>query len=134
MYFFRNIIYRFVFTGSWFHFWFFPALIFAVCFSTILFKINCGRLLIPLSIIAYTIGCIGCSYYELGINMPVLKDLFALENFDLIRRILLMGFPFFASGYLVYKIEKKSKKIIVNKYLLCIWLTAVLHIMRTLYI
>ncbi len=130
-----NSVYSFIITGSYYHFWFFPALIFAVCFTTFLFKIKCDKVLIPLSIFLYIIGCFGCSYYEIGIQIPILRNLFLSPHFNLIRRVLLMGVPFFVSGYLVYKI--KSRNITMNK-LLCgevmavaIWLVEI-YIVRML--
>lgn len=117
-----NCVYTFIITGSHYHFWFFPALIFAVCFSTLLFKIKCQKLIIPLSILLYIIGCLGCSYYEVGINIPVLGNLFTLSEFDLIRKVFLMGFPFFASGYFVYKLKEKIVSTTSNKKLLLIWI------------
>ena len=98
-------VYRFVITGTYEHFWFFPALLFAVCCTTLLFKIGGGKLLIPIGIFLYGIGCLGCSYYKLAVKIPGLGGLFLMPQFDLIRRVLLMGLPFFLCGYLVYKIE-----------------------------
>ncbi|MCM1458720.1 MAG: acyltransferase [Bacteroides sp.] len=108
-------IYQFIVTGSHYHFWFFPALIFAVCFTTLLFKFKCNKLCIPLSIFLYIIGCLGCSYYEIGTKIPILQNLFLSSHFNLIRRVLLMGVPFFISGYLVYKI--KIRYVAINKML-----------------
>lgn len=41
--------YRFLVTGTYEHFWFFPALLFAVCFTTLLFQLGGKRLLVPFS-------------------------------------------------------------------------------------
>ncbi len=114
-------VYRFLITGSHVHFWFFPALIYSVCLATLAFKIKAGRWLIPVSVILYLVGCLGCSYYELGIRIPVLSGLFLTSEFTLIRRILLMGFSFFVSGYLVYKIRDKAFRATTNKGLFLIW-------------
>lgn len=104
-------LYRFLVTGTYEHFWFFPALLFAVCFTTLLFKIGRKGLLVPFSILLYIIGCLGCSYYKLAVELPGLGSLFVSSRFVLIRRVLLMGVPFFVSGYLVYKIEKRVEKL-----------------------
>ena len=117
-----SCVYQFVITGSHYHFWFFPALIFAVCLTTLMFKVKYNKVIVPLSIILYIVGCLGSSYYELGIHVPILGKLFMISQFSLIRRILLMGFPFFTCGYLVYKIKDKIFGAISNKSLLIIWI------------
>ena len=124
--FFENSAYMFFVTGSHYHFWFFPALIFAVCFTTFLYKIKCQRLLIPLSIVLYCIGVLGCSYFKIGIRIPVLGVLFTSENFELIRRIFLMGFPLFISGYIVYKVQEKVERKVSDKNLFFLFSATVL--------
>lgn len=108
-------VYRFVVTGTWEHFWFFPALLFAVCVTTLLFRAGGKKMLIPFSIFSYAIGCLGCSYYKLAVRLPGLGSLFLHPRFDLVRRVLLMGFPFFVCGYLVYKIEKRIERLTGDK-------------------
>ena len=127
-------IYHFIITGSWEHFWFFPALIFSVCLSTIIFRIRCSKIIIPLSIFLYIIGCLGCSYYEISIHIPVLENLFSFSHFNLIRRILLMGFPFFVSGYLVYKIREPTFHILTNKVLLFIEIVVIIIWLAEIYL
>lgn len=109
-YFLAGCLYRFIVTGTWEHFWFFPALLFAVCATTLVFKAGGKNVLIPFSICLYVIGCLGCSYYKLAVGLPGLGSLFLLPQFDLVRRVLLMGFPFFVCGYLVYRIENRMEK------------------------
>ncbi len=113
----QGCIYRFVVTGSYEHFWFFPALIFSVCLTTLLFKVGSRKMLIPLSIFLYIIGCLGCAYYNLAVQLPGLGSLFSFSQFNLIRRVLLMGFPFFICGYFVYKIEERIRGFIADKIL-----------------
>lgn len=112
--------FRAVTTGSAYHFWFFPALFFAVIFTTLLFKIKCKKLLLPLAGIAFVVGCLGCSYYHLGVNIPVLGSLFAHPKFEEIRRVFLMGFPFFAAGYLV-RLTEKAMNTLSKKTLWLLW-------------
>lgn len=100
-----NCIYGFFISGSYYHFWFFPALIYSVVFTTVIFKFRLEKLLIPMSIVLYIFGCIGCAYYKISVNIPIFGSLFEAQYFDLIRRILLMGFPFFISGYVVFKLK-----------------------------
>ncbi len=109
---------NFLIKGSYYHFWFFPAIIFCVCFTTLLFKLKLNKIIIPLSIILYIIGCLGCSYFQVTSNLPILGVLYNSEYFTLIRRIFLMGFPFFVSGYAVYKIKNKILNKLSNTKLL----------------
>ncbi|MBQ7067114.1 MAG: acyltransferase [Lachnospiraceae bacterium] len=118
-------LYKFAISGSYYHFWFFPALIFAVCFTTFLFKIGYKKVIIPLSIVLYCIGCLGCSYYKLGICIPGLRTVFTFSGFNVIRRVLCMGFPFFLCGYLVYKIKEKVFAYTTNIKLFVIWIISV---------
>ena len=129
-----SCVIQFIITGSHYHFWFFPALIFSVCCTTLIIKIVFKKILIPLSIILYTIGCLGCSYYEIGITIPILGKLFTFSHFNLIRRVLLMGFPFFICGYLVYKIKEKVIHVTTNKKLLLTWFAVVAIWLLEIYI
>lgn len=91
----------FIFYGSWYHFWFFPALIISVILTYVLYKRVGLKWLFVISILLYTLGCIGCSYYTLGIRIPFLNILFKSNYFTAIRRVFLMGFPFFTAGGMV---------------------------------
>lgn len=106
--------------GSYYHLWFFPAMIVTVCIATVAFKVGAKRLLIPLSIVFYIIGCLGTSYYSIGAGLPVLGQLFNMEQFLIVRRIFLMGFPFFCCGYLIFKVEDKLKKLISNRTMIVV--------------
>ncbi|MBQ9743428.1 MAG: acyltransferase [Ruminococcus sp.] len=101
----REKVVGFLITGSADHFWYFPALIISVMLVTLIHKFGGIRLLIPLSIVVYIIGLFGTSYYSVGVQIPLLGDLYSWENFNVLRRILFMGFPFFVSGYFVRKLE-----------------------------
>lgn len=92
--------------GSYYHFWFFPALLFSVVIVTLFFKIKGLNFIFVLSIVFYIIGSLGCSYYQLAIEIPVLSFLVQSKWFELIRRILLMGLPFFCLGGIL-NIKKK---------------------------
>ena len=100
----------FFITGSHYHFWFFPALIFAVIVSTLAYKLKLQKLLLPFSLILYGIGCFGCSYHTIGMNIPFLSIVYSSQYFTIIRRIIFMGFPFFTGGLLVHEIEKHMSK------------------------
>ncbi|HAB94718.1 MAG TPA: hypothetical protein DCF49_08190 [Lachnospiraceae bacterium] len=102
----RSCVKRFLIDGSHYHFWFFPALIFSVIFVTVLFKLRLQALILPVSIVLYAVGCLGGPYYAFGNRIPVLAALYARDNYTMIRRIYLMGIPFFSAGYLVVLIVK----------------------------
>ena len=99
----------FVFTGSHFHFWFFPALFFSIIVTTIIkyYRIH-DKWLIFISLCLYAFGCLGCSYYNFAINIPGVSQTIQSTYFNFIRRVLLMGFPFFVSGYWVNRIYKSQ--------------------------
>ena len=96
--------------GSSYHFWFFPALFFSITLTTILWKCSRQKLLIALSLAAYALGCLGCSYQNLSIHIPILQNLYLSDHFTLIRRVVLMGFPFFVSGYLVQIVSDRMSR------------------------
>lgn len=102
---------NFLIKGSYYHFWFFPALIISVCIVTLIYKLRLQKLLFPLGLILYTVGCIGCSYYSIGIKIPLLGQLYGFSEFLVIRRIFLMGLPFFICGQFVNKIRSKALKL-----------------------
>lgn len=105
-----NIL-NFLFFGSYYHLWYFPALIFCVIISSIFNKIKHLNRLAIISILLYIIGLLGCSYYSLGIKIPILNKLYEFSQFTLIRRVCLMGLPFFMLGYFIQSINHKIYKI-----------------------
>lgn len=98
-----NCVKRFVIFGSRGHFWFFPALIFSVCLATLMYKLKCRWLILPLGIVLYTVGCLGSGYYHLG--KYAFGWLYRFSQYEVIRRVLLMGFPFFGCGLLVGRLK-----------------------------
>lgn len=101
-----HCVYSFFLTGSHYHFWFFPALTYSACFVALFYKLKLQKALLPVSFLLYTIGCLGCSYRTIGNTVPGLSALFELSSFLTIRRIFLMGFPFFVAGIAVDRICK----------------------------
>ena len=131
-----NCVVSFIFYGSSYHFWFFPALIFALCFTTLLWKMRYQKIIIPLSIILYIIGVLGCAYYNLCRGLPLLSKLFEHELFTAIRRILLMGFPFFAGGYLVLSVENvinKRQSLLMWIVSLTVWIIEIVIVIQNRY-
>lgn len=101
-----GIFYYFV-SGSRGHFWFFPAIIYSVCLITLLYKAGAKKWIIPLGILCYLVGSLGSTYYTLGVQIPVLGQLFRMQEWVTFRRILLTGFPCMGGGYLVYLLQKR---------------------------
>ena len=128
-----SCFYSFIVTGSHYHFWFFPALIFSVCLTTIIYKLKINKILIPLSIVLYIIGCLGCSYYNIGINIPLLNHVYKLSQFDIIRKIIFMGFPFFICGSLVNKIQNKIRNIFSFSFYLYLILVSIILWLSEIY-
>lgn len=85
--------------GSEYHLWFFPALFFCLFVVTLFYKIKQLRLLFCFSLALYALGCLGCSYYAIGEQIPVVQQIINLPQFEIIRRVVLMGLPFYMLGY-----------------------------------
>ena len=109
-----NCLLGFLAYGSFYHFWYFPALLCSLCLSELLWRLKTGRTLVPLSILLYLIGCMGCSYYNICRDVPILGALFSYSGFETIRRVFLMGFPFFVSGYLILQVKDRLAKRILR--------------------
>ncbi len=106
-----SCIVDFFITGSYYHFWFFPALIFSAIITTLLFKVCGKKATIYISLIMYFFGCIGCAYGNLAANIPLLGTFFKSHYFTVARRIFFMGFPFFVSGYVAEILLEKTKEL-----------------------
>ena len=103
--FFINCLRQFVIYGSREHFWFFPAIFFSITAATLFAKIGKLSWLAGASVVAYILGLLGCSYYGIGNQIPFITLLINSSRYDLIRRIVLMGFPFFMVGYFLQKVN-----------------------------
>ena len=101
-------IYAFFINGTSYHFWFFPALILSALLVTCFYRFRCRKLLLPVSILLYAVGCLCCAYDTLALRIPLLDRLLLSPHFLVIRRYLLMGFPFFAAGYLIRRLAERK--------------------------
>lgn len=126
MLFIRDSVGQFLIPGITVHFWFFPALILSVCITTLCFRLGFGRFLYAVSLLLYGVGCLGCSYHGLGTKLPLLANLYAHPQFLQIRRILMMGLPFFLAGYLVYRIKDRVLVPAWQKWIFPCWLGSVI--------
>lgn len=103
----KETIEKFFTSGSYYHFWYFPALIFGLCVTTLLFKIRLKKLIIPLSIVLFALGsfCQAYRYWTTGISF--LDAICAHPDFAVIHKFFMRGFPWFSCGLLVYHAERK---------------------------
>lgn len=106
----KSVITEFFITGSHYHMWFFPALFFAVIITTLFFRFHAIKFLAYGSLALYALGCLGCAYKNIAVQIPVLSSLVSSTHFELIRRVALMGLPFFAMGYFIYLFMEKFRK------------------------
>lgn len=100
-----NCLRHFMIYGSREHFWFFPAVFFSIIAATIFGKIGKLHWLAGISVVAYILGLLGCSYYGIGNQIPIIATFINSSQYGLIRRIVLMGFPFFMMGYFLQKVD-----------------------------
>lgn len=118
---FKDLLYSFFISGSSYHFWFFPAIIFSAILTTVIFKIKCQKALIPISIVLYLIACLSNGYYAIGSRIPILSTLLTDRVFDNFCNIFCFGFSYFICGYLIFKSESIIARLQnLVKILLCI--------------
>lgn len=90
---------RYFIFGSSNHFWYFPAILFSVLVVALVHKMHLLKHFSWFTLILYIVGCLGCSYYKIGNSIPFISTLINHPQFTTIRRVLLMGLPFFTIGY-----------------------------------
>ena len=117
---------NFFFEGSYYHLWYFPALIYPFILAALCYKIGKMKgikILAYTSMIIYVIFFIGTEYIHLGQHIPLLNNLYELPKFEVIRGIFNMGLPFFMMGYFVNALENWYKEITPSKstVLFLIW-------------
>jgi len=114
-----RLVRDFLVFGSFSHFWFFCALIYAAIMFTALRKVMGEKVIWIIAILLYVVGCLGSAYYKFGNEIPVLTDLYNFSEFTAIRRIFMTGFPFFVLGDIITKIERhcslKKTDIVVKR-------------------
>ncbi|MBQ4067981.1 MAG: acyltransferase [Lachnospiraceae bacterium] len=112
--FFKERFVNFFFEGSYYHLWYFPALIYPFILAALCYKIGKMKgikVLAYTSIIIYVIFFIGTDYINLGQYIPLINNLYKVNKYEVIRGILGMGLPFFMMGYFVNVTEDWYKKI-----------------------
>lgn len=88
-------LFRHIFLNPFAHLWFLPALIIGVIMSWAFIKFKLHRMGLIVSVILFTIGVLGDSYYNLAIKFPPLKLLFSkyYPFFTTTRNGIFFGFP-----------------------------------------
>ena len=105
----------FVTRGSYSHFWFFTAIIYATILSTLFYKLFGKKGICALACISFAfflLGNLGSSYYEIGIEIPVVQDWISKDRdtFEVFRGIFCMGLPYFMMGYFINLLEERFQK------------------------
>lgn len=122
----QRYIVSFLFTGSEYHFWYFPALVLAISLTSATYRIGHERLLVPLSILLYALGCLGNSHYWFGMRIKGVSRLINSPMWDWISCMFCMGIPFFVCGHMIAKLEKRFKhiqtKVKCTLFILCLLL------------
>lgn len=86
----------FFFSGSYYHFWFYPAVIYTLLLIGGVKKWlghQAIRLLLPLAAVLYAIGLLGTGYLPVGRRIPGLCALYAAEDFEAVMHLFFLGFP-----------------------------------------
>lgn len=104
-----DCIYSVFLTGSYYHLWYFPALIFAVCVSALLCRFGCKKLLFGFSIVMYPL-CYLISEYQIFSGFPALS---VVEKAVSLLQPMATGLFYFGCGQLIefcYDKWSSSKK------------------------
>lgn len=108
----------------------FPGIDFQRMCGYAVIKLKLKAWIMPLSIILYIIGCLGCAYYEIAVNIPYSQYIFDEEIFYFLRHYLFLGFPFFGSGYAIGKLREKSSEFSNKKHLIITLVCVILWILE----
>lgn len=98
--------------GTFYHLWYFPALLLGIVLTYFLLKIKNNKLKITLFCLLYCIGLFGDSYYGLVKDIPFLNGFysFLFTIFDYTRNGLFYAPIFLGIGYLISQKEPAIKK------------------------
>lgn len=86
----------FLFSGSYYHFWFYPAVIYALLFIGGVKKLLGHRalhVLLPLAVALYIVGLLGTGYLPIGREIPGLRAIYEAEDFEAVMHLCFLGFP-----------------------------------------
>jgi hypothetical protein len=86
------------------------ALIFSMVLTFLFFRTGQGKLLLPAGAVLYTAGCLGRAYYAVGIQIPLLRQLYTWPGYLTFSRFFFTGFPYFSAGYPIFLIRNRTGK------------------------
>ena len=95
-------------TGSYPHFWNFPAVLYPMLLLYVVYRLlgEKGVFVVSLlSIALFCFGALGSPYYTFTSQIPGLGAFYSWDGFYAFRSILLIGLPFFSLGYLLNRWE-----------------------------
>lgn len=101
----------FLFSGSYYHFWFYPAVIYALLFIGGVKKLLGSRalhLLIPLAAALYAVGLLGTGYLPVGRSIPGLRALYAAQDFEAVMHLVCLGFPSVVFGMAAAHVNREA--------------------------
>ena len=108
----KNCCREFFIEGSFYHFWFFPALIISVLLSTLLFCYK--KLMISLSICFYIFGVVGCAYKKLAVKIGLLNLLLKLKWMPQTLMFFLVVFISSLCGFFLQRINIKKVRDLIS--------------------
>ena len=132
----KKCISDFFIAGSREHLWFMTALIFSMVLTFLFFRAGCRKLLLPVSAVLYTAGCLGRAYYAVGIQIPVLRQLYTWSGYLTFSRFFFTGFPYFSAGCLITLIRDRAQErknrffILFFIFSLIVWASETVFLLR----
>ncbi len=131
---FLEILTNFFIKGSFYHLWYFPALIISILTIYLFYKFKLLKFIVYFSLFLYVFGCMGCSYFNIFAEVPLIKEVITWENFYIIRRIFLMGLPFVSLGFFINNNIERIKNLKNSKLLISLILIIILFILEIAYV
>lgn len=128
----KGIPYMLLVDGTYYHFWFFPALMFAIIVFTLFHKLKLEKILAALSILIYIIACLYYAYAE--IKPQILNDILHNEIVNRVIYFFLSPIPFFVMGYFIVLLEKKKYELKNKRLMVLLAVTLVLYICENVFI
>ncbi len=105
----ERVIYFFV-NGSYYHLWYFPAVIYSLIIVTVFwrfFGIKGIKIFAVIAIALYIVGSLGSTYLFFGNRIKIFSALYSNEWFDEFKHIVCMAFAFFSMP--VFIINRKLR-------------------------
>ncbi len=131
----QRIVY-FFFEGSFYHFWFFPALIYSMLAITLVHRLFGEKGILAFSVFAILINLLcafGSGYSFIGQNFPVLSEFYSWSGFYSLSLIIAVGFSSYSAGYFAILV-KKHDLIKPKTSLIVLAITFFLYMAETLFL